>query len=474
MRNITTIILLSAAAAWSCADDLANTNINPNAAQKAEPNYLLSNAIRTGVDNTWGTTSNLDGSLLFIQHVAKIQYTEIDRYIAATSTFEVPWSSFYTESLEDLNQLIKLADASSNPNYKGVATIFRSWIFLQLTDTYGEIPYLQAGSITEHITPTYNTQREVYLGLLAELKGAISILNPTGKAISGDLLYGGNLLKWEKLANSLRLRIALRIADREPAIAQAEIQSISTDKLIGDGDIAQLVYISSPNQNPISKFFETRDDYRVSKSIVDKLKALHDPRLAIFANKTEAATPEEYIGVPNGLSNSAASALGFSKTSKIGSYFTAPNAPGVILTPAEVLFSRAEAAARGYTNDDAATLYYQAIRASFKQYGITDASIVDSYLAQPAVQYNSSNFRQSIGDQKWIALFGQGLEAFAEWRRLDYPTLTPAVEGTLNGKIPLRFLYPGTEQSLNAKSWKQAVERQGEDLLTTRLWFDVQ
>ncbi|HMG07584.1 MAG TPA: SusD/RagB family nutrient-binding outer membrane lipoprotein, partial [Mucilaginibacter sp.] len=153
-------------------------------------------------------------------------------------------------------------------------------------------------------------------------------------------------------------------------------------------------------------------------------------------------------------------------------YFLAPHAPAVIISYAEVLFDRAEAAARGFTAENAEDLYNQAIKASFLQYNISGA-VVDTYIAQPAVKYDASNFKKSIGNQKWIALFGQGLEAFAEWRRLDYPQLKPAVAGTLNGKFPVRFIYPGTEQSLNGTSYKAAVARQGADLLITKLWFDV-
>jgi hypothetical protein len=144
----------------------------------------------------------------------------------------------------------------------------------------------------------------------------------------------------------------------------------------------------------------------------------------------------------------------------------------VIISYAEVLFDRAEVAARGWSNEDAAVLYKQAIEASLQQYGVGAAAIA-TYTQSAAVQYESANFRKSIGNQKWIALFGQGLEAFAEWRRLDYPELVPAVAGVLGGKLPLRFIYPGQEQSLNGKNYQEAVARQGADLLTTRLWFDL-
>ena len=200
--------------------------------------------------------------------------------------------------------------------------------------------------------------------------------------------------------------------------------------------------------------------------------ALNDPRLPIYASKTQVATPQTYVGLPNGLLVGDASNFGLTKTSKPGTYFLAPQAPAVIMSYAEVLFDRAEAAARGFTTDNAASLYMQAIGASLKQYGIADADAA-IYTALPAIQYDAANFKKSIGNQKWIALFGQGLEAFAEWRRLDYPQLQPAVAGALNGKIPVRFIYPGTEQALNGINYAAAVARQGPDALTTKLWFDV-
>lgn len=399
----------------SCDDHLQEININPNAAQTPQPDYLLSNAIKASVDTYWGTTNNLDGTLLFVQHVAKIQYTEIDRYIASNSTFEGPWKDFYSEGLRDLAEIITIGETEDNQNYKAVATIFQSWIFLLLTDAYGDIPYSQAVNINKYVTPAYDPQKDVYIGLLTDLKDAIALINPAKKEVKGDIIYSGNLNKWKKFAHSLRYRIALRIADKEPDKAKQVITETHVDDLIGDGDIAQLNYLSSPNQNPIALFFETRDDYRVSKSIVETLKNLNDPRLPVFANKTETPTVEEYIGVPNGLTTSAITALGFSETSKIGSYFTSPETPAVILSPAEILFGRAEAAARNFTSEDAETLYFQAIKASLKQFGITDSNVIGAYIAQPLVKFNSANFRESIGVQKWIALFGQGMEAFAEW-----------------------------------------------------------
>lgn len=473
--SLTFFSVLTLIAFTSCKKDLEKVNQNPNAAQQAQPDYLLTAAIKTTADTYWGTNNNMNSSLLFVQFWSKIQYTDADRYIFSNNDFQELWTTSYSKSIINLNNIIKLAEQQENNNYKAVALVLRSWVFSILTDAYGNIPYKQAAQIDEYLTPAYDAQKDVYLGILDDLKTAQSLLDPTGKAIAGDVIYNNNIARWKKFTNSLRLRIALRIADREPETSKQVISNVQTEGgeyISSNSETAQLVYLNSPNQNPISNLFDTRDDYRISKTITDQLFTLNDPRLSVYAAKTQVVTPQTYVGIPNGLLVGDASNLGFTKTSKPGTYFTSPNAPAVIISYAEVLFDLAEAAARGFTTSDAADLYQQAVTASLKQYGIAD-NLIPTYLAQAAVQYDASNYKKSIGIQKWIALFGQGLEAFAEWRRLDYPQLQPAVAGVLSGKLPLRFIYPGTEQSLNGQNYKTAVALQGADLLTTKLWFDV-
>ncbi|WP_426581097.1 SusD/RagB family nutrient-binding outer membrane lipoprotein [Mucilaginibacter sp. R-33] len=466
------VVLLSIT---SCKKELARINQNPNGSQTAQPNYLLTAATKATSDTYWGVANNMDASLLFVQYWSKIQYTDPDRYIYASTAFEELWSTGYSKSIVNLNEIIKIGDAQGNTNYKGVALVLRSWTFSLLTEAYGNIPYKQATNIDQYLTPAYDTQKDVYFALLDDLKAAQTALDPSGKAIAGDVIYSNNIASWKKFANSLRFRIALRIADREPAKAKQVLDDIKAEGgsyISSNAEIAQFTYVDSPNQNPVSNLFDTRDDYRISKTIVDKLFALNDPRLSIYAAKTQDPTPQNYVGLPNGLLVGDASNYGFTKTSKPGTYFRAPHAPAVILSYAESLFDRAEAAARGFTTEDAASLYGQAVTAALAQYGIASADIT-TYLAQPAVKYDAFNYKKSIGEQKWLALFGQGLEGWTEWRRLDYPQLQPAVAGTLNGKIPVRFIYPGTEQSLNKTNYQSAVAAQGADALTTKLWFDV-
>lgn len=468
--------LLLILVAVSCKKDLEKVNQNPNAAENPKPDYLLTSSEKISGDVYWGAENNFNSSLLIVQHWAKIQYTEEDRYIFSNSSFTSLWNTGYSQSITNLNSIVNLPEDQTNVNYKNVAIILRSWVYQLLTDAYGDIPYKQAGNIDEYLTPEYDTQKDVYLGLLDELKNAVTALDASGNAISGDAIFSGNITNWKKFGNALRLRIALRIADREPETAKqviADVLSTAGSTISSNAEIAQLIYGDSPLQNPVSAWFDTRDDYRIGKTIVDKLYALNDPRLPVYANKPTDATVTQYVGVPSGLTTTEANNLGFAKTSKPGAYFSAPHAPAVIVSYSEVLFGRAEAAARGFTTENAADLYKQAITASFNQYGITDATIISNYLNQSIVQYNAADFKKSIGEQKWIALFGQGLEAFAEWRRLDYPKLVPGTASVLEGKIPVRFIYPGTEQSLNGNNYKKAVAEQGTDNLLTRLWFDV-
>ncbi|WP_343673386.1 SusD/RagB family nutrient-binding outer membrane lipoprotein [Chitinophaga sp.] len=457
----------------SCSKELERINKNPNEAESAQPDYLLTNGIKTNVDTYWGTDASMETSLLYVQYWAKIQYTDPDKYIPAATSIQTIWNNFYAQGIEDFTTLIQLGDTLHNPNYQAVGIIMRSWIFQVLTDLYGDVPYSQTANIEKYLTPKYDNQRDIYIGLLAELKTAVSLINTSGDAIGGDVLYSGDMNKWKKFANSLRLRIALRIADQEFDAAKAVFDEIGADNsglIAANSENAQLIYLASPNQNPVAKNRETRSDYRISKSVVDLLHTYNDPRLSVYG-----AIPKDtnaVVGITNGLPTDSASRLGFNKTSDVGAVFTATTAPAVIFNYAELLFIKAEAAQRGLLSGDAADLYKQAVTASLHQYSISDATIA-TYLAQPSVAYDAANYRKSIGEQKWLALFGEGLEGFAEWRRLDYPVLKPAYAGVLDGKIPLRLTYPSAEQALNGANYKAAVAHQGADQLITRLWFDV-
>ena len=472
LKNIFYVILVASVLS-ACNDKLDDVNKNPNATETPSAAYLLTGTLKQGADLYWGSESNFNSSLLFVQQWAKIQYAEPDRYDISNTGFTSLWNTGYSTLITDLNTILNFTDQQANSNYKGIALTLRSWTFLLLTDAYGDIPYKEAGT---KVTPAYNTQKEVYTGLLDDLKQAQSLLNAANGAVTGDLVYKGNVSTWKKLINSLRLRIALRISDREPELAKQAVIEATSDAaglISSNSEIFKFVYTSSPQQNPASAWFETRDDYRISKTLVDKLAGLSDPRLPVYAQLPSNAAIGKYTGAANGLSNSDANSQGFANTSKPGTYFLTSQSPAVIFSYSEVLFALSEAVSRGYITGDAEQFYKNAITASINQFGITDAGIIDGYLNQPAVKFDATNYAKSIGEQKWIAFYGQGLDAFAEWRRLDYPVLVAGPATVLDGQIPTRFFYPGTEQSLNGISYLAAVKNQGKDLLTTRLWFDI-
>lgn len=470
LQKITSLIILVLVLS-ACNDRLDEINTNQNSTEYPQVAFLLTGVQKQGADLYWGAENNYNSTLLFVQFWASIQYPEADRFDLANTDFTDLWNKGYATLITDLNTIIDFPKEKANDNYKGIALSLRSWVFLLLTDAYGNIPYSEAG---KNMTPAYDTQRDVYLGLLKDLASAQSLLNTSAGSVGGDAVYKGNIAKWKKFTNSLRLRIALRIADKEPDLAKAEIVSVTNDAagLIGNNsEIFQFVYTNSPQQNPIAAVFETRDDDRMSQTVVNKLYDLNDPRLPVYAQLPSDTSVLRYVGLPNAIDNP--SGWGFAKTSRPGSYFLKPESPAVIFSYAEVQFALSEAVARGFIAGDAEGYYKQAITASLNQFGITDTATIGRYLRQPSVKYDASNYKKTIGEQKWIAFYGQGLDAFAEWRRLDYPELKAGSAGVLDGKIPVRFFYPGTEQSLNGKSYTAAVANQGDDLLTTRLWFDV-
>lgn len=466
-------ILIWATLAVSCNDTLAEINTNPNASENPHPAYLLSATQYHSANLYWGGTASYNSTLLWVQHWAKIQYTEPDSYNVTNSDYVSIWNTGYATLIANLNAIIN--SKQGNDNYKGVATIWRSWVYLQLTNLYGDIPY---SKYAEAITPSYDSQEAVLRGLLNELEIADNLLNKSAGAIEGDLLYKNDITKWKKLAKSLRLRIALQIADRDEDTAKSVISTLYADKsnlISSNNDIAKFTFTSSPQWNPWASTFSTRDDQRISKTLVDKLKQFNDPRLPIFAQMPLDNTVTEYQGAANGLSANAANNQGFNKVSLPGKYFLEGNSPAIFYSYAEVLFIYAEAASRGWISDDATSLYKEAVTASLNQYGVTDATVVSDYLDQNVVQLDTSKWYESIGWQKWIAYYGQGPDAFTDWRRLGYPTLVAGPNSSLNpGQLPHRLFYPNTEQTLNGNNYRAAVANQGADEITTRLWFDVE
>lgn len=466
-----------------CCSDLDNVNTNPNSPESVTPDLLLPQIIRDAMNALVLETWNI-GSLV-IQHTAKSQNVNADRYVWTERN--VIWNAVY-DNLRDVQNMVQQSDVNGWNNYKGVALVLRAWLFSLATDCYGDVPYSEAIRAREGYNfPKYDPQDTIYQGILRDLKTANALLGSTKEKIAGDVLFNGEIQKWRRLANSLRIRYLMRIAKK--VSMGDELNAMvntpdSTPIMQSNADNAVFNYRSAaPDQFPIFQlnagFF---NEFRASKGLLELQVEYKDQRVNLFFRPTpatEATNNPQYAGIPNGLADAEALAYngGLEFQSKIGRYFyedaVMPRglsiAKGVLMTYSELQFLLAEAAERGYLVGDAAKFYREGIRASFEYYGLDATTYLNGGLA--AYRGPQAEKLKSIGFQKWIALYFQGLEAWFDWRRTGVPDLLPAESNQNNNKIPLRFPYPRIEQSLNAKNYQEAVQRQGADDVNTKMWY---
>jgi len=479
------------------ADDITKVNENPNSPTNAPAGAVFTNAVVTGVGRFLGWAYNGRAAALVTQHLAQTQYPDEDQYrrLDASSTsgyFNGP----YTAELEDLQKVVASGEADKRPAISGPALAFQQLIFEYITDTFGDAPYSEAlkGDAEEGILlPKYDTQKDIYAGMMAALtKVATDLGNPGAVTLgSADPIYGGSPASWQRFANTLHARMALRLVNVDPATAASELQKAlngpggvfrsNSDNAVmrwpGDG-----VFNNSWSDN-----FKTRDDHRLSRTLMNAMLANSDPRIPIYAQPT-VADPTKFAGMPNGLLATQA-ATWFNTSSRIGAVFF----PGVtaygtfggggasfpqnVLTYAELQFIRAEAAERGIaglTAGQAKGFYDGAITASLNQWGVTSAAAVSAFLAQPGVAYKGgTEGLKQIAVQRWIALFTDGGQAWAEWRRTCQPNTLVAGPAAIVQYIPRRFYYSTTEISANSENVNAAIARQGPDNFGTRVYWDT-
>ncbi len=500
-----------------CTKDFEEINQNPNFPEQAASELLLPGVMRQMAYN-WGNQGWEEGFTV-VQYGARLQFTSGDRY--NWSPTNNPYFDAY-DSMRDIENVIR--DNKDNPdgqNYYGVALVIKSWIYSYLTDAYGDVPYTDAirGLSDDNITPTFTPQQEIYDGMLADLKMANTLLTDANN-ISGDIVYGGDVLKWRKFANSLRLRLLMRISDVDQAKATTGMNEIANDLATypifeSNADNAALQWNSD---NPQPKY-DTRsgsfDEVRLSLTLETRLKELNDRRLIVYAQPTSASEKgiysdnlDDYVGMPNSLDD--AKALSYSPTgnpeqsgsnyiSRLGVLLTcracdvenaSPTASQTIIMDfAELQFILAEASERGFiSTGDAGQYYVNGIRASFAYY--TDRIVaggwneiatdlqsfdLDGYIAQADVVYAGSTVEklEKVALQKWIGLFYTGFEAWSDWRRTGMPEIVPGADAANGGVVPVRFQYPNEVKSTNEANYEAAVSRQGADGLNTKLWWDV-
>lgn len=517
--KITAAVSLVFFVATACTDNFEkmNTNNNVPALDQAAPDMLLTNAIESMTDRVHEIFLGHEMGSCWVQHMAKVQYTDEDRYIPRVVVINNTWSSFYAASGYDVENIYNIGMIQGNDNYMGVALVLKVYITSILTDLFGDVPYTDAwkGSAEEAVLlPKYDTQESIYRDMVAKLDEANTLLDDHGIEIKGDILFGNDIVMWKKFANSLRIRLLMRMSDRDEALATTEISKMiaapATYPLIesNEENIALKYLGSAPNNHPINENRKTRDDHRVSKNLIDMLYAevdSYDYRVSIYANL--AAKSSDYVGMPNGLTSAKAAAYlgnGISETSTLGDFYTQANAPGMLMSYSELLFLLAEASHRGiipggeavaeeYYNEGISASYYQNEEAfteileeewagTFEGWGwnpSSDTTIMEyalmDFMEYGGWAYDTDNATEQIATQKYVAMFDQGLQAWFEWRRLDFPVLTPAEDGANSGKIPVRVYYPSDEAARNPSSLNEAMTRQGTSSsdLNTRVWWDI-
>lgn len=473
------MLALSWAAVFSCKPgDFGTTNVNPNASETPVTAALLTNVIN---QSARGFTITATEPGLYAQYIANSQYPEASLY----STTSADFGFYYSGPLNDLQNIINyntntatkatVAAYGSNNNQIAVARILKAYFFQVVTDRWGDVPYSEA--LKGFPTPKYDTQQSIYTDLFKELKAASAQFD-SGSTVQGDILFGGDASKWKKFANSLRMVMALRLSKVDAATGKAEFASALADaagSISTNTDNAAFAYLNNTDfRSPWAAAYDGRDDFGVSDVFVGALQTSSDPRLPALVAKIASG---KYLGIPYGLKRD----LLITWTSQNPQY-SHPGAPivqadskGYILSAAQILLSRAEAAQLGWTSENVNTLYASAIRASFEQWGVYDATTYAAYMASANVSLAGGNVLQKIGTQKWIALYPNGNEAWAEWRRTGYPALTPTPYAVnVSKQIPRRYAYPTSEQTLNKTNYDAAITRlSGGDTHDARVWWDV-
>jgi len=443
------------------SSDFGDTNLNPAATTSPILSALLTN-VQAGVA---GYGAQTRGGL-YCQYFSETQYTDVSLYSLPQLSFE----GEYSGSLYDLQNII---NTNTSNNMTQVARIMKAYIFSTITDRWGDIPYSQA--LTGNKTPAFDRQEDVYRGCMRELTQAVAAFD-NNSAITGDIIYGGSVDKWKRLANTLRLRLAIQVSKRFPAAsawAGTEFRAALADAggtITANADNFTVVYPGGNFRSPWFNLYDGRRDFGQSDVMVGVMSSLGDGRQAAFGSST--------LGVPYGR------VRGFvdpwcqanPNWSRILSESNRQqNGRVALVTAAETHLLRAEAADRGWTTENMGALYQAGIEVSFQQWGL--AVPAGSYFTQPNVALSSpagtgANIR-NIAVQQYIAAYPDGLRGWNIWRRTGFPTLTPAQDATNSSRqIPRRYTYGQTSYASNTAAVTAAAAAIGGDTQDTRMWWD--
>lgn len=470
---ILTLLVCQAAVLTSCDGDFEEVNKNPNDPSTVPSSLLLAGTLRSTADQMQSTFLAGESASCWVQHLGKPVYNDSELYLPRTGSIQSLWDVLYSSVIKDADIMQGLAEEEGNSNMQGVAMVIKAYAFHVLTDAFGNIPMTEAGMADQgNTTPVYDDSKAVYTQILAMLDQAIAALNGTGTIDSSqDLIYGGDYMNWKRYAASLKFRVLMRASSDNSFNVGPQLQSLVNSGLLfsSNDQEAKMAYLSaSPNANP---YYEGlidggRDnEWCLGEELVNFMLDSNDPRLPVYAQEVGGnGSGNGYVGKPAGIRDIGSSFYGDSKNvSLIGLKYLEAEEPCYFMSHAQLKLMMAEAAERNLISGDPATYYAEGILASFETNGVEQGDFALGYAG-------GQTGLQQIAEQSWVALYMQGYEAFAEYRRTGYPELPLAIDAE-EPSIPSRLTYPLNEQSLNNANYTSAVSAQGADVLTTPLWW---
>lgn len=455
LHKISWVPLLAFAVMFSACEDFLDVNVDPNNPTEVSPALLLTSAQSYMAYTVGGDVNRYTG--IFVQHYAGVQgqsQEEYDIYNFNDDETNNFWRfGMYAGSLGDMDLLIKEADETGSPHYSGIAKVMTAYGIGLMTDLFGQVPYSQAFQFSDNVQPTYDNQETLYATIetllndgIADLSAATSTFVPGGD----DLVFGGDMDKWIRFANFIKVRYYNHKSLRDPqGSAQSVLNLLDGSDPIFESmaDNAAFVFFASPNStNPLFQFEQQRGQIAVSDVVLDEFMIpLSDPRIPLYA--ATIADGISYAGAPNG---SATQDQSHSLYSAVGPFHASQASAVPFGTYYELKFIEAEAAFRTDDKARAYQAYLDGIKANFDYLGL-DQQAYDDYVAQTAVDPGSADAitLQLIMEQKYLAMFSRGAESWTDWRRTGFPVLAPADNNLTSNVIPVRFPYPESEFSFN-------------------------
>lgn len=491
MKRYKILFLLTTLAAFSACKKFEEFQINPNNPTVADPSLLLPAIERTAFSTISADAALASRYLVYTQGASNAQYYGWQR------------SSMGYGSITQVVKMQQEAARVGKKNYRYIGKFFTAYYIVAMTQTFGDIPYsnmmqsIMNGNFTDSsaIRPAYDKQQDIYRGVLDDLRIASDSLSAAELAISGDLVYAGNIERWKKLINSFTLRVLISLSKKEADaslnIKQRFNEIVSNPAkyplLSSNADNGRLPYYDiTGNQYPYFNNNSMKTDYYLDSTFVDILQDLKDPRLFIFGKpKPSSSLPVKDFDAYDGLKGSASLSANTAKrgagnASQIHDRFSyqAINEPSVLMSYAELQLILAEAVVRGWITGTAETYYKNGIKASleFSNYGNTySTNDIDTYIAQPGIALQTGTEIKQIITQKYISMFmNTGWQPFYEQRRTGFPTFDVNGSGILNGGvIPKRWMYPTDEFNNNRVNVENAVKSQypGGDNINGVMWI---